>query len=180
MRTALVLVGAVLTVLLATPAHAHSGIASSNPAANSTITTAPDEITLTFAGAIRGNFSTVVVTGPDGATYGDGKPRAIDRTLHQPVKPLVSGRYTVAWRIVAGDGHPLQGVFTFTADLPVAEPTPSATSAAPPATTPEPSRAAAPSDDEDGGNGLLLAAAGVGALVVIVGIVALARRRRTP
>lgn len=178
------LVAAVFAVavlgLSAAPAQAHSDIEGSSPAANSTITTAPDEITLTFASVIRGNFSTVVVTGPDGAKYGDGKPRAIDRTLHQPVKALTAGKYTVAWRIVSGDGHPLQGVFTFTADLPVTEPAPS--SAAPVTTAPSqaaPSQAAATSGDGDGGNGLFLAVAGVGVLVVLAGVVVLARRRRT-
>jgi methionine-rich copper-binding protein CopC len=183
MRAALVLVVVVLATLIARPAQAHSGIVSSSPAASSTITTAPSEITLTFAGAIRGNFSTVVVTGPDGVTYGNGKPRAIDRTLHQPVTALAAGKYTVAWRVVSGDGHPLQGVFTFTADLPAAEPASSSaapSSAAPTTTAPEPSRATASSDGDSGGNGLFLAAGGAGLLVVIVGVVALARRRRTP
>jgi len=175
MRAALALVLVALATLFASPAQAHSDIVSSSPNADSTITTAPDEITLTFADAIRGQFSTVVVTGPDGVAYGDGKPRAIDRTLHQPVKTLTAGEYTVAWRVVSGDGHPLQGVFSFTADLPATDPV--ASSAAPTTAAPEPSAAAAASNS---GNGLFLAAAGAGVLVVVLGLAALVRRRRTP
>ncbi|MFG1922578.1 copper resistance protein CopC [Cryptosporangium sp. NPDC048952] len=194
-----------LVVVASSPAQAHSDILGSSPAADSTITTAPDEITLTFAAGIRGDFSTVVVTGPGGARYGDGKPRAVDRVLHQPVKPLTSGRYTVAWRIVSADGHPLQGVFTFTAALPSAQASsasaaiapgstlnasPGSTAGASPGSTarsaggaapsPGPTRAAAASTSgDDDGNGLFLASAAAGVLVIVVGLVALTRRRRS-
>jgi copper resistance protein C len=125
------------------PAQAHSDIEKSTPAAGSTVTAAPAEISLTFVDAIRGRFSTVVVTGPDGVTYGAGQPRVVDRTVHQPVKPLVSGTYTVAWRVVSGDGHPLQGVYRFTAALP-AQPSPSV---APSPASPSPLPADAPATD---------------------------------
>ncbi|SHN43051.1 hypothetical protein SAMN05443668_1097 [Cryptosporangium aurantiacum] len=166
------------------PARAHSGLTSSSPAADSTVTTAPTELTLTFAEVVRGSLSTVVVTGPDGARYQSGSLRAVDRTLTQPVKPLISGRYTVAWRIVSADGHPLQGVYTFTADLPspspspVAPTTPSAADTPSAVDTPSPAAVSAAQEDE-GGNGLLLAAAAAGLLVVIVGGVALVWRRRS-
>ncbi|WP_170323781.1 copper resistance CopC family protein [Cryptosporangium phraense] len=163
MRALLVIVIAVAGTLLGiSPARAHSDVTGSTPAASSTVTVAPTEVTLTFTGPIRGQFSTVVVTGPGGARFGTGAARAVDRTLHQAVRPLVGGEYTVAWRVVSGDGHPLQGVFRFTADLPGAP-------AAPPA--------AAPSEPDDG-TGLFLAAAVAGLLVVGIGIVALARTRR--
>lgn len=173
MRRLLVVVAALGMVAVgASPATAHSDVTGSTPAAESTVTRAPSEVTLTFTGPIRGQFSTVVVTGPDGARYGAGTPRAIDRTLHQAVKPLVAGKYTVAWRVVSGDGHPLQGVFRFTADLPAK---PASTAAAV-----EPSAVASTSPENDDGNRLFLVSSLAGVLVIVGGIVLLARRRRTP
>ena len=40
----------------------------------------------------------------------------------------VGGLYTVAWRVVADDGHPVTGTFTFTVDL--ATPSPAAPTSA--------------------------------------------------
>ncbi|MFG1922569.1 copper resistance protein CopC [Cryptosporangium sp. NPDC048952] len=167
-------------MLGAQPAKAHSNLAGSSPKADSTVTAAPKQVTLTFGEVIRGNFSTVVVTGPDGVRYGDGKASAVDKTLSQPVKPLVAGKYTVAWRVVSADGHPIQGVFTFTADLPAA-PSPSPTEPAPNVSEPAPSQspAAATEPTDDGSSPLPWVIAGVAAVLALAGATLLARRRRT-
>lgn len=187
-RAALALVlGALATLALALsapPAAAHSDLESSTPKADSTITTAPREIALTFGEIVRGDMSTVVVTGPDGVRYGDGKARAVDKTLTQPVKPLVPGEYTVAWRIVSADGHPLQGAFSFTANVPAA-PSPSPSEPAPGPSEPTPSApaqspAAATETTDDGGSSWVpWAVSGVVAAVVLVGATVLARRLRS-
>ncbi|MFI5953025.1 copper resistance protein CopC [Cryptosporangium sp. NPDC051539] len=189
MRAAVVVLVVVLASVFASPARAHSDIVSSSPASGSTVTAAPEEIALTFGGVIRGQFSTVVVTGPGGVRYASGEPKAVDRTLYQPVEPLVSGSYTVAWRVVSGDGHPLQGVFRFTADLPATQPSSAAAGASPsgagspsPAAersrAPEPSEAAVASASDGGGSPAFLLAAGAAVVIVVAGVVVLARRRR--
>ena len=117
------------------PAYAHSRLEGSAPAAGATLATAPTEITLTFNETVRGRFSTVVVTGPDARGYADGPVRVVDAVVHQPLHPVRSGGYTVAWRVVSADGHPVQGSFGFTVTLPVgrepAGPPPAAPAAAP-------------------------------------------------
>ena len=184
-RAALVLVVGLVALLVAQPARAHSDLESSSPKADSTVTSAPEAVSLTFGEVIRGNFSTVVVTGPDGVKYGDGPARAVDKTLTQPVKPLVAGEYTVAWRIVSADGHPRQGVFRFTADVPAApsaSPVPSeAPSSAPAAAAPAPSAspaAAGRSTDDGGTSWLPWAISGVVAVIALAGAAVLARSRR--
>jgi methionine-rich copper-binding protein CopC len=168
-----------LGVLFARPASAHSDLEDSTPAAGSTITTAPTEITLAFGEIVRGGFSTVVVTGPDGVPYGDGKARAVDKTLTQPVTPLASGKYTVAWRIVSADGHPLQGAFTFTATLPAApRPSPSSPSPSPSAAAPSP--AAVAETDDGGAPWTVWALSGAIVVAALAGAAALARGRRSP
>ena len=40
----------------------------------------------------------------------------VDNHVTQDVKPdAPSGKYTVVWRVVSSDGHPIEGTFTFTA-----------------------------------------------------------------
>ena len=108
-------VAALLAVVVpASPAVAHARLVGSTPAADSTVNDVLTEVKLSFSGAVDGQFTTVVVTAPDGAAYGDGAARTVDATVSKPVKPLPAGLIRVAYRTVAADGHPLQGQFTFT------------------------------------------------------------------
>ncbi|MEN3613799.1 copper resistance CopC family protein [Plantactinospora sp. ZYX-F-223] len=179
----LTVTGAVAGGLLAArPAAAHAQLLGSDPRADSTVTTQLDEITLTFNELVRGNFSTVVVTGPDGVRHGAGQPRAVDKRVHLPVEPVRSGSYRVAYRVVSADGHPIQGQFRFTVALaPALEPT--GAPAGPPATSDGPSASPAagvPTADTGAGAGLWGAgAAGLGVALVGAGFVLVRRRRRT-
>jgi methionine-rich copper-binding protein CopC len=118
-RTAAILaaVGVAVAVLPA-PASAHSVLLGTSPADGAAVTTMTSEVTLTFNEPVMGRFSTVAVTGPDGVAYGDGALQVIDNIVHQPVFPLRSGNYQVAWRVVSADGHPVSGTFAFTVTLP--------------------------------------------------------------
>jgi methionine-rich copper-binding protein CopC len=128
----------------AAPAMAHTVLSRTAPAAKSTVTRPVTSVTLTFTGLIKKPGTAVAVTGPDRASYSDGDPQVLDRTVTQKVRPLPVGAITVAWRTVAGDGHPLQGSFAFTnraappaASPPAATaPTATAPTATPPAASP--------------------------------------------
>ncbi|NJC72461.1 copper resistance protein CopC [Planosporangium thailandense] len=110
------LVAAVLAVPQA--AWAHSQLLSTTPTAGATVTAPISEVTLTFNEPVHQKFSVVVVNGPGGASYSAGHVQVIDSVVHQPVHPLRSGSYTVAWRVVSADGHPVEGRFGFTVALP--------------------------------------------------------------
>ncbi len=123
------------TVALAPAASAHDELTSAVPAAGAVVR-APRQVVLRFAEDVLAVGSRVVVTGPTGTTT-DAAPRVDGTTLTQPLPTdLPGGGYTVTWRAVSSDGHPVSGTFRFV----VAGSAP----AAPPALTPTTAR---PADD---------------------------------
>lgn len=114
-RLAAAVVATAMAGVLATaaPADAHTALTSSDPAKDSTQTVPPAAIMLTYADPVR--FPGVVVRDAKGGHHESGKPTAVDNHVHQQVAgPLAPGVYTVGWRVVAEDGHPVTGEFTFT------------------------------------------------------------------
>lgn len=110
----------------AEPAAAHDALVGSDPADGAVLTVAPTQVVLTFSAPQAGIGAEVAVVGPDGAMWSDGPAQTSDVTVTQPLLPsLPDGAYTVTWRSVAQDGHPVSGVLGFTLQLPV-EPDPDA------------------------------------------------------
>ncbi|GAB3581947.1 hypothetical protein GCM10027579_10860 [Calidifontibacter terrae] len=94
-------------------AQAHEQLLSSVPAAGAQVS-APSEVTLTFSGPMIATGTAVRVIGPDGANASQGDAKVAAAAVTQPLRtPLVGGSYTVTWRAVSGDGHPVSGTFTF-------------------------------------------------------------------
>lgn len=128
------------TVLMATPAAAHDAIISSDPAADAELAVTPTQITLTFNNDLSTLGGQVVVTDSTGATVASGAPAVAGPTATLPLAdPLANGAYSVAWRVVSSDSHPIEGAFAFTVADPANQP---ATPAAP-----EPDATTAASDD---------------------------------
>jgi methionine-rich copper-binding protein CopC len=187
LRSALVLgVLAAVMVVAPVPASAHEELTATSPVDGSTVTTRVTEVTLSFSGPVRADGSTVTVTGPDGRTHSSAAVSVVDTVVHQPVAPLSSGAYRVEWRVIAGDGDPMSGQFSFTLALPPElEPTTAAPTNAAPATAPPSTPEPRSPSVADGGRGSgaspwwwLLAA------LVVVGVLAAAvvvsrRRGRT-
>ncbi|NUR82591.1 MAG: copper resistance protein CopC [Nonomuraea sp.] len=96
----------------ATPALAHDSLKSSSPAKGATVE-ALDEVTLEFSARVRMPF--VIVRGAGDAAFHEGKPEADGAVVRQAVKgPLPDGAYTIAYRVVSSDGHPIEGEIPFT------------------------------------------------------------------
>jgi copper resistance protein C len=169
---------AVLGALTAAPAWAHTRLVSSVPAAGQPAV-APDEVVLVFSDPVQAGLSALSVRGPDGEEQVDGSPTAgadevsVSQALRAPLPP---GTWTVAYRVLAADGHPVTGSFEVTTVAPAGTPPPSAapapTGASPPPTTTKtttPSATAAalsPAADERDTGGLPLLPLVVGGLVV--------------
>ncbi|MFF0389802.1 FixH family protein [Kitasatospora sp. NPDC004615] len=118
--------GALLAVLVAalalvlggaTTASAHATLESTDPAQGSVVPTAPAAVTLRFSEGVSLSADSVRVLDPKGTAVDDGKPDHVDGkaatarvTLRQG---LGNGTYTVAWRAVSEDSHPIGGAFTF-------------------------------------------------------------------
>ncbi|MEV0408620.1 copper resistance protein CopC [Actinoallomurus sp. NPDC050550] len=179
--TATTLAGLLTGVLGAAPAEAHTTLTSAVPAKNSKVPS-PARIKLTFAEAVR--FPGIVVLDAKGGHHESGKAQATDATVTEQVGGVLPpGVYTVGWRVVAEDGHPVTGDYKFTV-VGGTSPSPAATSpaATSPATGSAAPAAGAPaarqtSSSSGGGWGWV----GLGAAVVAVLIagVVLLRRRRT-
>lgn len=116
---ALVLLGTVLVLLLfsAAPASAHAALRSTDPDDGSVVKQAPRGVTLTFTESVGLLDDSFRVFGPDQrrvhtgeATHADG--RSDTARVGLPGK-LAQGTYTVAWRVVSADSHPVSGAFTF-------------------------------------------------------------------
>lgn len=134
------LAGAILAAVLFTltpamPAWAHNTLRSASPARDTILTTAPTEIVLEFTGRLDPTFTTIVVSDPGKRRVATGEPVVTGtRGTVTLTPPLGNGTYTVAYRVVSTDGHPVQGSYPFT----IADPRASAV----PTDAPVPSSAA--------------------------------------
>jgi MYXO-CTERM domain-containing protein len=113
-----VIVGGLLgfgMVIGAPPAAAHTVLKASDPADGATVARIPGSVRLEFNEGILPQFATVIVTGPGGRRYEQGKP-AIDgaRLVQELKEPDQTGKYHVAFRVVSADGHPVTGKISFT------------------------------------------------------------------
>jgi methionine-rich copper-binding protein CopC len=108
---ALVLVAATL-LHGAAPASAHASLVGASPPDRSSVETAPAKVMLRFDENIRAP-SVVIVTGPGGRRVDHGATAVVDNTAGVHVTVTDPGRYTVAYRVLSADGHPVAGETTF-------------------------------------------------------------------
>lgn len=106
---ALLLAGA--AVVAAPAAFAHDALVESTPASGTTVKTAPDEATLRFSGALQTiGKSTVVELTDEAGTELDAEASINRDTLTVDFgQDLPDGGYTLVWRVVSSDGHPIEG-----------------------------------------------------------------------
>ncbi|MGY4711588.1 copper resistance CopC family protein [Mycolicibacterium sp. CBM1] len=160
-------------------AAAHTALTSSDPARDARISTPVTTVVLTFNENINQSFASVVVRGADGHDRVSGQPRVDGQRVSVDVGPqaLTNGPYTVGYRVVSADGHPVTGSYAFTV-VGMPEPTPPTTvSANPsPSTTAAPPAAAPPARPDTKTSILTAGAAGL----ALGGIIAFwqSRRRR--
>ncbi|MEV4656509.1 copper resistance CopC family protein [Micromonospora sp. NPDC049301] len=97
------------------PAVAHSELKSSSPAAGSVTGAAPASVSLVFGGSILSASLTVTDgcgrTVPGQVTIREQHVRA---TLRAGGPAPASGAWSVRWRAVSEDGHPISGEVPFT------------------------------------------------------------------
>jgi copper resistance protein C len=106
------------TVVLgtATPALAHDVLISTDPGKGASLEAGPAQITLTFDAPVQGgNINQISVVGPGNTQWAEGTVTINSNVITAPVRPLgPAGTYTVGYRILSADGHPVQGDYTFT------------------------------------------------------------------
>jgi copper resistance protein C len=113
MRTLLPVLALFLAMAGADAAQAHAFLDHASPAVDSTVATAPSELALSFTQDLEAAFSTVEVTGPDGARVDQGKAQISGNTMRVGIKGAGPGTYHVHWHALSVDTHTTQGSFTF-------------------------------------------------------------------
>ncbi|WP_121702252.1 copper resistance protein CopC [Streptomyces sp. E5N298] len=119
------LLGVVLGLLLlggVGSASAHAALSSTDPGDGAVLQRAPGHVTLAFSESVGLRDDSFRVLDPGGhrvrtgaAGHADG--RADTARLALP-GGLGEGTYTVAWRVVSADSHPVSGAFTFSVGKP--------------------------------------------------------------
>ncbi|MFJ4329279.1 MULTISPECIES: copper resistance protein CopC [unclassified Streptomyces] len=119
------LLGALLVLLLlggAGPASAHAALSSTDPGDGAVLQRAPGHVTLTFSESVSLRDDSFRVLDPGGhrvrtgaAGHADGRSDTARVALPGG---LGEGTYTVAWRVVSADSHPVSGAFTFSVGKP--------------------------------------------------------------
>ncbi|MFI7305142.1 copper resistance protein CopC [Micromonospora aurantiaca] len=195
-RSVTALLAAALTALLlapATPAAAHNSLQEATPARDARLTAAPTQVTLRFMQGLNPSYTTITVSDAGQRQVPTSAPAVNGATGTVTIdEPLGNGTYTVAYRVVSRDGHPVQGSYRFTVADPAAPaPSAAASSSAPPSSAAPAAAASAPAgadaasepdasgarSGDDGAPVALLAGGAVAGLLVVAGIVLLVARR---
>jgi methionine-rich copper-binding protein CopC len=110
-------ISALALPLLSAPASAHAELQTANPAVY-TNGVSPAELRLDFSEGLELAFTTVTLTGSDGAGIATGTlglDPADASILVVPLSaPLPAGAVKVNWKAVAEDGHKSEGSYSFT------------------------------------------------------------------
>jgi len=123
MRTIRPLLAAVVAALAfgsallfsAVPASAHDVAESTTPANGASVAQVPASVSITFNNRPLAIGSGVTVTAA-GENWADGPVEIIDNQAVQKLREgAPAGEFTVVWRVVSSDSHPIEGTFTFTA-----------------------------------------------------------------
>ncbi|MEW2161511.1 copper resistance protein CopC [Streptomyces sp. NPDC007084] len=125
----------VLTLVLFTGvsgASAHAALTGTDPRDGSVLKSAPRQVTLRFSESVGLLDDSFRVLTPENRRVHTGAPRHVDgrsdtASVTLP-RGLGTGTFTVAWRVVSADSHPVSGAFTFSIGKPsaTAAPLPSA------------------------------------------------------
>lgn len=97
-------------------AWAHAFVSRSEPRTGATIVESPPQVRIWFDGPVEPLFAKISVEdrGKRRVDNGDGRVNPGDHTLLEVGLPrLRPGRYYVVWSVIARDGHPREGSFSF-------------------------------------------------------------------
>jgi methionine-rich copper-binding protein CopC len=94
-------------------ARAHSELVRSQPAAGSTAPAGLRELVLEFNEPIGGGSTLTIFAGTFSPTAGVETSVEGQVLTARLAEPLPAGTYTVEWRVIGADGHPVQGSYQF-------------------------------------------------------------------
>jgi methionine-rich copper-binding protein CopC len=115
MKLNLIALGLLVSLLVGPGATAHDDVIDQIPAPGSQVDAGLVDIKLDFSNELLdlGSGAEILVTGPDGSPA-TATCAALNGTLASAQTDLdQAGTYTVAWRVVSSDGHPIEGSYNF-------------------------------------------------------------------
>ena len=142
----------VVVAFSAAPAFAHARLVATTPAAGQTVPTAVAEVRLTYSEPVEESFSDVQVFDPSGQRADAGAPQITGPDVVVPMGTMtLPGTYTVVFRVIGADGHPVESRYTFIFGPaePTSPPAPTDTPAPSATTIPAPTADAASPDATD-------------------------------
>jgi methionine-rich copper-binding protein CopC len=105
------------SLFVTAPASAHAALSWSSPAVSSSVTEAPTQVTLVFDDdiqVIEGTESNIItVTDENDRHFETGDVSVNGGKVGVELSPLNEGTYTVAYRVVSSDGHPVSSKYQF-------------------------------------------------------------------
>jgi methionine-rich copper-binding protein CopC len=105
------------SLFVTAPASAHAALSWSSPAVSSSVTEAPTQVTLVFDDdiqVIEGTESNIItVTDENDRHFETGDVTVNGAKVGVELSPLNEGTYTVAYRVVSADGHPVSSEYQF-------------------------------------------------------------------
>jgi copper resistance protein C len=113
MRTRIFVLSLFLLALGGAVAHGHAFLDHASPLVGSTVSTAPQEVSLSFTQNLEPAFSSAQVTDAKGARVDQGKAQVSGSTMRVGLKSLSPGTYKVRWRVLSVDTHTTEGSFSF-------------------------------------------------------------------
>ncbi|MGW0736311.1 copper resistance CopC/CopD family protein [Streptomyces sp. NPDC002851] len=121
----LLLFAAVTGALLAgaAPASAHAALTGSDPKQGAVVEQAPEKVTLQFSEEVAISDDSIRVLDPDGKRVDSGELQDLCGgsviKYGVPLRDgLADGTYTVSWKAVSADSHPVSGAFSFSIGAP--------------------------------------------------------------
>ncbi|WP_232695922.1 copper resistance CopC/CopD family protein [Brevibacillus daliensis] len=105
-----------LTFVIPTRILAHASLTDSVPEQNSQQPHSPKEIRLTFNERLeKGNVS-IKLFNADGESIipANALTDTNQKQIYLPLSPLENGYYTVSYKVISADGHPISGSYIFT------------------------------------------------------------------
>jgi copper transport protein len=110
------LLAALVLAALAAPASAfaHATLREESPGYRERLARGPASVLLRFDQEVTAFPDSIVVRSAQGRIVsGDAASGADTRVVLVPLRELPKGAYTVRWHVLASDGHPVSGVYTF-------------------------------------------------------------------
>lgn len=100
-------------VMTAIPAWAHATLTSSSPSNGAVVPTLPSAVVLTFDEPVRPVAGAIKVLNPDGQSVGGAVTADGPKVVIALPRMNVQGTYTLTWRVIAADSHPVGGAVNF-------------------------------------------------------------------